>query len=54
MVNYPEQVIIKTDGGIFNLKINPQINRDTEIVDSYFIGLGSRTNKCVQLSVPGI
>ena len=54
MVNYPEQVIIKTDGGIFNLKINPQRNRDTQIIESYFISLGSKTNKCVQLSVPTI
>lgn len=54
MVNYPEQVIIKTDGGIFNLKINPQINRDTQIIESYFISLDSKTNKCVQLSVPSI
>jgi hypothetical protein len=53
-MNYPEQVIIKTDKGVFHLKISPEKNRHTQIIESYFIGLGSKNNKCVQLSVPSI
>ena len=53
-MNYPEQVIIKTANGVFHLKITTEINRDNQIIESYFIGLGSRNNKCVQLSVPSI
>lgn len=54
MTYYPEQLIIKTDSGIFHLKITEHMNRDTQIVESYTIDLDSRCNKCVQMSVPSV
>jgi hypothetical protein len=49
-MKYPEQVTIQTAAGVFHLKITENTNRDT--TESYFIGLGSKSNKCVQLTVP--
>ena len=51
-MEYPDQRIIQTAAGVFHLKITENINRDTNTIESYFIGLGSKNNKCVQLSFP--
>lgn len=52
MTDYPDQVIIKTDAGVYHLKITA--HRDKQIIESYTIDLDSRDNKCVQLSVPSV
>jgi len=51
-MEYPDQRIIQTDVGVFHLKITEHINRITNTIESYFIGLGSKNNKCVQISFP--
>ena len=49
---YPEEQIIKTDKGIFHLKIGQLKNRDTGIIETYTVNIGSKDNKCCQLRIP--
>lgn len=44
--------IVKTNYGIFNLKITVHIDRNTEKPTSFTISLGTKEKQCVQISVP--
>jgi hypothetical protein len=43
---------LKTNYGVFYLKLTAHFDRNTGTLTSYIVNLGTRTNKCVQLSVP--
>lgn len=49
---YPEEQIIKTDKGIFHLKIGQMTDRNTRAITSYTINIGSKDNKCCQFRIP--
>ncbi len=44
---------LKTKYGVFYLKLTAEIDRNTEVIKSYVVNLGSRTKKCIQIRIPG-
>jgi hypothetical protein len=49
---FPSEAILQTEYGKFHLKINKYIGRNSGIIESYTISIGSERNKCVQITIP--
>jgi hypothetical protein len=49
---FPPEAILQTEYGKFHLKINKYIGRNSGIIESYTISIGSERNKCVQITIP--
>ncbi len=49
---FPEKAVIVTDTMILHITIHPYKDRDTGIVESYSVNIGSKDKKCIHLTVP--
>ena len=49
---FPPSAIIKTTKGTFHVTITPYTNRNSGRIENYFVSIGSRKNKCIQIDVP--